>query len=273
MYDERLQLPEIYNAQRKILPSEKMWPEKPVPSLNRRPAVTEILEIWGPWPCCMGLIGECEDGIPLAARFYSPKEASHFVFYGQDDVVLATLVEPLLYSMTVQNWEKSKFQFIIVSERTTEWNVSESEYCASLLSPYRRNGESIISRMAGLAEQRMMGQVPLSPRYLLVLHDLGRYWDYWRSDPKRDIIPLLRDGHKFGINVVASIRYEDYEKIPEKVRSLLRQKVYGYSSVRRLPNNSAFRQIGNVLSAEIAPYQAWVRSEGKWMRYTTPIMA
>ena len=243
------------------------------PAPPRRPTVSGVLREWGPWPCCMALLGECEDGVPLAARFYSPKEVSHFIFYGQDDVVLAALVEPLLYSLTVQEETTPKdAQFIIVSERTTEWNVADSEHCGALLSPYRRNGESIISRMAGLAEQRMMGQVPLSPRYLLVLHDLGRYWDYWRSDPKRDIIPLLRDGHKFGINVVASIRYEDYEKIPEKVRSLLRQKVYGYSSVRRLPNNSAFRQIGSVLSAEIAPYQAWVRSEGRWMRYTTPVM-
>jgi len=268
MYNENLQFLKLYNSQRKILPAEK-----PLPSLERRPAVTEILDLWGPWPCCMGLIGECEDGVPLAARFYSPEEASHFVFYAQDDVVLATLVEPLLYSTTVQGWKKNDFQFIIVSERTTEWSVAESEYCAALLSPYRRNGESIIPRMAGLAEQRTMGQFPLSPRYVLLLHDLGRYWDYWRSEPKRDIIRLLRNGHKLGINVIASIRYEDYNKIPEEVRSLLRQKVYGYARSSHLPNNSAFRQIGSVLSAEIAPYQAWVRSEGKWMRYTAPIMA
>ena len=243
------------------------------PASPRRPTVSGVLREWGPWICCMALLGECDDGVPLAARFYSPKEASHFVFFGQDDIVLAALIEPLLYSLTVQEETTPKdAQFIIVSERTTEWNVSDSEHCGALLSPYRRNGESIISRMAGLAEQRMMGQVPLSPRYLLVLHDLGRYWDYWGDDPKRDIIPLLREGHKLGVNVIASIRYEDYEKVPGKVRSLLSQKVYGYSSAQRLPNSTAFRQISGVLSAEIAPYQAWVRSEGEWMRYTAPMM-
>ena len=255
-----------------IIPPNSSASAQPTPA-PRRPAVTEILETWGgQWPCCMGLLGECEDGIPLAARFYSPKEASHFVFYGQDDVVLATLVEPLLYSMTVQDWKKSDFQFIIVSERTTEWSVAKSEYCSALLSPYRRVGESIVARMAGLAEERATGVVPLRPRILLVLHDLGRYWDYWHSEPKRNIIPLLRNGHKLGINVVASVRYEDYDKIPQTVRSLLRQKVYGYADASRLPDTPEFRQVGRVLSADIAPYQAWVRSEGKWMRYTTPVM-
>ncbi len=220
----------------------------------------------------MALLGECEDGIPLAARFYSHKEASHFAFYGQDDVVLATLVEPMLYSMTVQNWNVKDSQFVIVTERTTEWSVADSEYCRAVASPYREDGESVISQFAGLVEQRKMGRFPLHPRYVLVLHDLGQYWDYWGDDPKRDIIPLLREGHKFGVNVVASIRYEDYNKIPQAVRKLLRQKVYGYASARRLPNSTAFRQISGVLSAEIAPYQAWVRSEGEWMRYTAPMM-
>ncbi len=248
------------------------WQSAP-PAAIRRPTVSGVLREWGPWICCMALLGECEDGIPLAARFYSHKDTSHFVFYGQDDAVLATLVEPIMYSLIYQAETTPKdMQFVIVTERTTEWSVADSEYCRAVASPYREDGESVISQFAGLVEQRKMGRFPLHPRFLLVLHDLGQYWDYWGDDPKRDIIPLLREGHKFGVNVIASIRYEDYNKIPQAVRKLLRQKVYGYASAEYLPNVTAFRQVAGVVSAEIAPYQAWVRSDGEWMRYTAPMM-
>ena len=234
-----------------------------------RPAVRTVLEEWGPWVCCMALMGVCDDGVPLAMRLFDPTKAQHYLFFGQDDRVLATLVEPVLYSMTVQGWGPEHWQFIILSEQSTDWQVSESPFCKGVISPYERDGREVIPAMAGLMEQRSFGR-HRGPQYVVVLHDLGRYWQHIGEDARYDLIPLLERGHEFGIHVLATLRYAHYEVVPREVRKRFRQKVYGFADDAHLPNTSAFREMTNMLYYDLMPYQAWVRASGQWMRYTVP---
>ncbi len=238
-------------------------------SFTPRPTVSQVLADWGPWLCCMGLLGVCDDGIPLAARFYDWERISHFVFYAQDDTVLATLVEPLLYSVTAQYHGPERWQYIILSEASTDWQVASAPHCKALVSPYDPGGDAVIPEMAGLMEQRLLGR-HRGPRYLVVLHDLGRYWERMHEDARYDLAPLLQRGHEVGINVIVTLRYEHYTLIPAEVRRLLRHKVYGYAENARLPNTSALRDITNLLYYDLTPWQAWVRSSGQWVRYTAP---
>ncbi len=234
-----------------------------------RPTVRAVLREWGPWVCCMALLGMCEDGIPLAARFFDPQRTSHYLFYGQDDAVLALLVEPLLYSTTVQGYGPEHWQFVILSEETTEWDVAESPHCQGVISPYERAGDELIPAMAGIMEQRSFGR-HRGPRYLVVLHDIGRYWKQMSEDTHYDIVPLLKRGHEFGIHVIATLRYEHYPLVPKAVRQLLRHKIYGYAASAHLPNTAAFREMTSLLSYDLLPHQAWVRADGEWLRYTAP---
>jgi len=234
-----------------------------------RPTVRGVLRKWGPWICCMTLMGVCDDGIPLAMRLYDPKRAGHYLFYGQDPMVLATLVEPVLYSMTVQEWGPEHWQFLILSTQSTEWLVEGSEYSKGLISPYERDGSEVIPAFAGLMEQRSFGR-HRGPQYVVVLHDLGRYWQHLTEDARYDLVPLLQRGHEFGIHVVATLRYEHYNVLPREVKKLFRQKVYGFADNEHLPNTSAFRDMTNMLYYDLVPYQAWVRAGGEWMRYTAP---
>jgi len=236
---------------------------------HRRPTVRGLLAEWGPWICCMALMGMCEDGIPLAMRLYDPKKATHYLFFGQDDGVLATLVEPILYSMTVQEYGPEHWAFTIVSEETTEWSVANSSHAKGMISPYERDGRAVIPTFAGLMEQRSFGR-HRGPKYVLVLHDIGEWWHTLDEDSHKDIIPLLRQGHEYGIHVVATLRYEQYDVLPREVRRLFQQKVYGYTNTEHLPNTTNFREIANLLYYELAPWQAWVSADGEWLRYTAP---
>ncbi len=235
----------------------------------RRPGVRAVLHEWGPWICCMALMGVCDDGIPLAMRLYDPKRAGHYLFFGQDDRVLATLIEPILYSTTVQEWGPEYWQFLLLSEQSTEWQVERSPYCKGVISPHARDGSEVIPSFAGLMEQRSFGR-HRGPQYLVVLHDLGRYWQRLSEDARYDLVPLLQRGHEFGIHVLASVRYEHYNVLPQEVKRLFRQKVYGFADNAHLPNTPAFRDMTNMLYYDLLPYQAWVRSGGEWMRYTAP---
>ncbi len=241
----------------------------PALEATTRPTVRQILGEWGPWVCCMGLLGLCDDGIPLAARFYDWERISHFVFYGQDDKILATLLEPLLYSVIVQRHGVARWQFIILSEASTEWQVAESPYCKARISPHQRGGDDVIPQMAGLMEQRLLGR-HRGPRYLVVLHDLGNYWQHLHEDARYDLLPLLQRGPEVGINVLVTLRYEHYTVLPAEIRRLLRHKVYGYAENAHLPNTSALRDVANLLYYDLTPWQAWTRSGGQWVRYTAP---
>ena len=242
---------------------------QPAPQLIPRPSVREVLSDWGPWACCVGLLGVCDDGIPLAAHFFDPQRTSHYVFYGQDDAILATLVEPLLYSMGAQSYGQEHWQFVILSEKTTEWQVASSAHCQGIISPYEREGDEVIPAMAGLMEQRGFGR-QRGPRQIVVLHDLGRYWRQLSDDSRRDIMPLLKHGHEFGIHVLVTLRYAHHAVIPRPLRRLLRHKIYGYASTVHLPNTATFRDLGDLLQHDLQPYQAWVRADGEWMRYIAP---
>ena len=234
-----------------------------------RPTVREILREWGPWVCCTALMGVCDDGIPLAARFFDPERTSHYVFYGQDDIVLANLVEPLLYSMGAQDYGREHWQFTILSEGTTEWRVASSSHCKGIISPYERDGDEVIPSMAGEMEQRSFGR-HRGPLHIVVLHDLGRYWRQMNEDSRRTLIPLLKRGHEFGIHVLVTLRYMHHPIVPKPGRRLLRHKIYGHASLAHLPNVAAFRELGDLLYHDLLPYQAWVRADGEWMRYTAP---
>ncbi len=235
-----------------------------------RQTVRQILGEWGPWVCCMGLMGMCDDGIPLAARFFDPKKSSHYIYYGQDDMVLATLVEPLLYSMTVQEYGPQHWQYAIVSAETTEWAVEGTPWNKSgIISPYSSAGREVIPAMAGLMEQRSIGR-HRGPQYIVLLHDLGQYWANLGDDTHYDILPLLERGHEFGIHVIATVRYTDNERIPKAVRRLLAHKIYGYADDAHLPNTSAFRNMTNLLYYDLQPWQAWVQADGEWMRFSAP---
>jgi len=234
-----------------------------------RPSVRSVLQDWGPWDCCMALMGVCDDGIPLAARFFDAQRTSHYVFYGQDDAVLATLVMPMLYSMSVQEYGPEYWQYTILSEETTDWSMAAGAHCQGIVSPYERDGDAVIPAAAGLMEQRSMGR-QRGPRYVVVLHDLGRYWHQMSINSRRNIIPLLKRGHQFGINVLVTLRYEHYPLIPKPVRRLLKHKVYGLAAMAHLPNTTTFRELGTMVTHELLPYQAWVRTDGEWMRYTAP---
>lgn len=247
----------------------QMRPEKTSEIAARRPTVRAVLREWGPWICCMALMGVCDDGIPLAMRLHDPKRASHYIFYGQDDRVLATLVEPILYSMTVQEWDERHWQFLILSEQSTEWQVERSAHCKGVISPWEHDGPEVIPSFAGLMEQRSFGR-HRGPKHVVVLHDLGRYWKHLGEDAQQDLVPLLQRGHEFGIHVLATLRYEDYQVVPQAVRRLLRQKVYGFAADDFLPNTPAFRDMTNMLYYDLLPYQAWVQSGSEWMRYTAP---
>ncbi|HFC09651.1 MAG TPA: hypothetical protein ENJ54_07385 [Chloroflexi bacterium] len=267
------------NSSESLSVARHLWGAKPAVShpttavrprtAARRPTVRAVLREWGPWLCCMALMGVCDDGIPLAMRLHDPKRAGHYLFYGQDDRVLATLVEPILYSMTVQEWGPEHWQFLILSEQSTEWQVERSKHCKGVISPHERDGNEVIPAMAGLMEQRSFGR-HRGPQYVVVLHDLGRYWKRLSEDARYDLVPLLQRGHEFGVHVVASVRYEHYHALPQEVRRLFRQKVYGFADDAHLPNTSAFRDMTNMLYYDLMPYQAWVRSGGEWMRYTAP---
>ena len=250
-------------------PTTAMNVQSRLQAMPRR-TVTQILAEWGPWVCCMGLMGMCEDGIPLAARFFDPKKSSHYVYYGQDDMVLATLVEPLLYSMTVQGYGPEHWQYAIVSERTTEWAIEGTPWNKSgIISPYENSGREVVPAMAGLMEQRSFGRHK-GPQYIVLLHDLGRYWENLGNDTHYDIIPLLERGHEFGIHLIVTLRYTDNDRIPKAVRRLLGHKIYGYADSDHLPNVSAFRNMTNLLYYDLQPWQAWVQADGEWLRFTAP---
>jgi hypothetical protein len=219
--------------------------------------------------CCTALMGVCDDGVPLVMRLHDPQRAGHYVFYGQDDRVLATLVEPVLYSMTVQDWGPAHWQFLVLSEQSTEWQVETSPFCKGVISPHAHDGDEVIPAMAGLMEQRSFGR-HRGPQYVVVLHDLGRYWRRLGEDARYDLVPLLQRGHEFGIHVFATLRYEHYAVLPPRVRRLFEQKVYGFADNGHLPNAPAFRSLTNMLYYDLTPYQAWVRSGGEWIRYTAP---
>lgn len=239
------------------------------PKLPARPTVRQVLREWGPWVCCMALIGVCDDGIPLAMRLYNPDRAQHYLFFGQDDRVLATVVEPILYSMTVQNWGPEHWQFLILSEQSTEWQVEHSPFCKGVISPWEHDGPEVIPAMAGLMEQRGFGR-HRGPQYVVVLHDLGRYWERIGEDARYDLVPLLQRGHEFGIHVVATLRYEHYRVVPAEVRRLFQHKLYGFADNANLPNTPAFRNLTNMLYYDLTPYQVWARSNGGWVRSTAP---
>ncbi len=240
-----------------------------VPDATRRPTVTQILRRWGPWVCCQALLGLCEDGIPLTARFYNPQRTSHYLFYGHSPTVLATLAEPVLYSMVAQPYGPEHWRFLILSEEETRWAAAHHPHCQAVISPYGNDGDKIIPALAGLMEQRSMGRMR-GPKYIVLLHDLGAYWEALDEDSRLDLLPLLRRGHEFGIHVLVTLRYQHHFVLPDAVRRLLRHRLYGHADAAALPNTPAFRDLAEALSDEISPYQAWVLADGEWMRYTAP---
>jgi len=219
--------------------------------------VREILDEWGPWTCCMALMGVCNDGIPLAARFYDPKRASHYVFYGD---TTDNLIRPVLWSMAAQEYGPEYWQYTIVSPENVAWPAT-THMRGHVVSPWSRDAMYVIPSAAGLVEQRMIGR-QRGPRHVVVLHDLGKYWRELGDDTHNTMTYVLRNGHKTGVNVLVTLRYEHKNRLPSVVRKLLRHKVYGAAS----------NPIGAPVDvSSLAANEAMVKSDGRWLRYTAPL--
>ncbi|HFC10134.1 MAG TPA: hypothetical protein ENJ54_09850 [Chloroflexi bacterium] len=251
-----------------------------------RPTVSAVLKRWGPWKCCMALLGVCEDGVPLAARWTQPRKASHYLYLGGDEMTLATVVEPLLYSIAYQGkvpprfagapdasryaYGRDRIRYAIVSPPSTWWSrgVAEAEHCAGIVPPESEEGRKLLAALRITMHTRLKGRAKTPQvQTIVVLHDLGAYWHKWDDEAREAWRDVLARGHTVGIHLVVTLRYShlvDWEApLPDR-------KLYGAAGSQPLPNLPIVRDLAAMGLGNLPAYMGMTRSGGRWMKFVAP---
>ena len=251
-----------------------------------RPTVSAVLAEWGPWTCCMALLGVCEDGIPLAARWTQPRKASHYLYLGGDEMTLATLVEPMLYSIACQGrvprkyagapdaskyaYGRDRIRYAIVSPPSTWWSreVAQAEHCAGIVPPESAEGRKLLSALRVTMRTRLKGRAKTpNVQTIVVLHDLGAYWNRWDDEAREAWRDVLARGHTVGIHLVVTLRYEH---LADWEAPLPGQKLYGAAGSQPLPNLPIVRDLAAMGLGDLPAYMGMARSAGRWMKFVAP---
>jgi len=256
-----------------------------------RPSVADVLAKWGPWVCCMALLGVCEDGIPLAARFFDSRRNGHYVFFADDAAAQTALVEPVLYSVVVQgrkynHWMREgdgygpeRWSFAIFSSNAVAWNgrVREAPHCGGVYAPASDAGRGVALSLRGVVERRLAlaaqgdaHQVP-EPMMLVVLHDIGSFWASLPADVQGAWLAVAQHGRRAGVFLLTTVRYGDVGLLPKAFLRHHRMRLFG-RSLGRLPDAAIFRDVMRAGAdlASLPDGMALVKTEGTWMRYMTP---
>ncbi len=251
-----------------------------------RPTVSAVLNEWGPWTCCMALLGVCEDGVPLAARWTQPRKASHYLYLGGDEMTLATVVEPLLYSIAYQGkvpprfagapdasryaYGRDRIRYAIVSHGT-QWDarVVGAPHCAGVAAPESEDGRNLLPMLNTMMKVRQGGRAKTPQvQTIVVLHDLGAWAGAWSGEAWALWPSLLAEAHRVGIHLVVTMRYEHLQAWEGK---LPRQVLYGVPAPgQALPNTPKFRNLMALGLAAMLPYEGVVKAEQAWHRFTAP---
>jgi len=240
--------------------------------VRSRPTVKGVLKRWAhTWRCCMGLLGVCDDGIPLAARFTNPERGTHWLYAAGDEATLALLVEPLLYSIAAQpEYGRDRIRYAIVSHGT-QWDarVVEAPHCAGVAAPESEDGRNLLPMLNTMMKVRQGGRAKTPQvQTIVVLHDLGAWAGAWSGEAWALWPSLLAEAHQVGIHLVVTMRYEHLQAWEGK---LPRQVLYGAPAPGQpLPNTPKFRNLMALGLAAMLPYEGVVKADQAWHRFTVP---
>lgn len=206
--------------------------------------IAQSLAMAGERGKCVSAIGcTLEKGWPLVARWYNPKDASHFIIWGGSDDDIMPFVNAMVasYTCNVLTTETRRYP--------TGLGVQEIEPAAIFDIVRARPQE----------------------RTLIVIPDIDEFFVALKPHQVRSFVGVTKFAHKIGYNFVMLARYGTALHLTHVLRRIQRATLYGHAT--RADFVQAKREWLTIGDWEkviphlesISSGQAWTRSGGDWV--------
>jgi len=254
------------------------------PVVVPRPTVSSVIDRWGPWMCPMGLLGvAAHDGVPVTLKFWQG-HANATLFAG-DPRTLTFMVEPLLYSLVYQQGVHPKFRGAPDAHRYTcgadkvrlgivtppgiRWDnrIAKAAINGGIVLADGEVGRRLLPSLRVLIEQRLREGISyrIARHTVVVLHDVGQYWNRWPMASRRLWPFILENGYKVGVHVIVTLRYSDLDRVSRTPS----RRIYGAPQAP-LPDAPVLRDLAAMGLETYPPHLALVPSGGKWLQMVIP---
>lgn len=181
----------------------------------RREQYPSLLSLFTPLPPYSGILGVCNDGLPLVMDLTDPTPGAILISGPHRSGKTQLLKSVLLATSQINSVDE--LIFYVISPQPDEYrDVYQLAHCMGLFSAYDRAASELIVDLAALAEQRRSGR-HLGAKTIVVIDDLDEFLKSEEFEVINYMSWLLKHGARNGVWLIASISQDGIYKVNPKL--------------------------------------------------------